>query len=255
MKVALLGPCGTYTHQAAERCFDEYDPVFCRTLHDVMEHDARKVIPFENSLGGGVGEAVDVLRAERPRVTGEQFLEIEHCLVAAEPLASIETVVSHPQALDQCRAFIREHGWDTVEAASTAAAAAGLEEGQAAIASRLAAEVNGLRVLEEGVQDRRSVTRFLVLGGEPEAAEKTSLILEPGEDAPGLLHDLLGCFADRGINLSYIQSRPTKAGLGEYFFYLEADAGSSDPRFEEARNCLEEKTDVTVLGSYAAGER
>lgn len=251
MKVALLGPPGTFTHQAAEQYFSECDPIFCQTMGEVMEHDdVAKILPFENSLGGGVAESCDLLREHRPRVAGETLLGIEHCLLSDASLDEIDRVRSHPQALDQCRSFIEDHGFETIEASSTARAAEEIGENEAAIASALAGEINDLEVLERGIQDRRSVTRFLVLDDRSAGQEKTSVILEPGSDAPGLLHDLLGCFADRGINLSYIQSRPTKDGMGEYYFYIEAEEASGRDRFEQALRCLEQKADVTDLGSY-----
>jgi prephenate dehydratase len=251
MKVALLGPPGTFTHQAAEQYFSECDPVFCQTMGEVLENEGvAKILPFENSLGGGVAESCDLLREHQPRVTGETLLEIEHCLLSDAPIGEIDRVRSHPQALDQCRSFIEAHGWETIEASSTARAAEEIGDDEAAIASDLAGEINDLEVLERGIQDRRSVTRFLVLDDRPTGEEKTSIILEPGSDAPGLLHELLGCFADRGINLSYIQSRPTKDAMGEYYFYLEAEEPAGTARFEEAVRCLEQKADVALLGSY-----
>lgn len=255
MRVAVLGPPGTFTHQAADEYFSEYEPVFCSTLTEVVEEEGvAKIIPFENSLGGGVTESCDLLREHRPEVTGEHLLPIEHCLLSRSSLADIERVRSHPQALAQCRDLIERHGWETVEASSTARAADDVGENEAAIASSLAARENDLDVLERGVQDRRSVTRFLVLDGPSTTPEKTSIVLEPGGDAPGLLHGMLGCFAERDINLTYIQSRPTKQGMGEYFFYLEAEEPRGTERFKRAADCLNEKADVTVLGSYSAAE-
>jgi prephenate dehydratase len=251
MKVALLGPPGTFTHQAAEQYFSKCDPVFRQTMGEVMEHEGvAKILPFENSLGGGVAESWDLLREHRPQVTGETLLEIEHCLLSDTSIAEIDRVRSHPQALDQCRSFIDDHRWETIEASSTARAAEEIGDDEAAIASALAGELNDLDVIAHGIQDRRSVTRFLVLDDRPTGGEKTSIILEPGSDAPGLLHELLGCFADRGINLSYIQSRPTKDEMGAYYFYLEAEEPAGTARFDEAVRCLEQKADVTDLGSY-----
>jgi len=255
MKVAVLGPPGTFTHQAAEQYCSECDPVFSKTMGAVMEHeDVVKILPFENSLGGGVAESCDLLREHRPQVTGETLLEIEHCLLAETSLDEVDRVRSHPQALDQCRSFIQDHGLEPIEASSTAMAAKETGENEAAIASALAGRLNDLDILERGIQDRRSVTRFLILDGEERRQDKTSIVLEPGSDAPGLLHGLLGCFADRGINLSYIRSRPTKDEIGEYYFYIEAEEAASAEGFEMAVRCLREKADVTVLGSYAQAD-
>ncbi|MFB6144464.1 MAG: prephenate dehydratase [Candidatus Nanohaloarchaea archaeon] len=254
MEVALLGPEGTYTHQAAEEYFDELEPVFCSTLKEVFESGHVKFVPFENSLGGGVSESADLLREHDVEVTGEQRLEINHALVSEEEeLESIEKLRSHPQALEQSRKLIEEHGFEQVEASSTAGAAEEVkgEEGEAALASELAAEIYDLNILQREVQDNgNNVTRFLVLDGEEEEGEKTLMILEPGEDRPGLLSNMLSCFSGHGINLSYIQSRPTKQGLGDYYFLVEAEADSGEREFELSLKCLESYADVKVLGSY-----
>lgn len=255
MKVALLGPEGTYTHQAAERYFDDLEPVFCSTLKEVFESEHVKFVPFENSLGGGVSESADLLRNNDVEVTGEQRLEINHALVSEEEeLENVEKVRSHPQALEQSRQLIQQYGFEEVEASSTAGAAEEVKEkeGEAALASELAAELYDLNVLERSVQDNgNNVTRFLVLDGEQEEGERTLLILEPGEDRPGLLSNMLSCFSGHGINLSYIQSRPTKQQLGDYYFLVEAEADSAEREFELAVKCLKSYAEVDVLGSYS----
>lgn len=184
-------------------------------------------------------------------------MEIDHVLASRSSRKELEKVRSHPQALSQCREMIQQNGWEEVESSSTAKAAEEIEEGEAAICSRLAAELNDLDILEESVQDENSnTTRFLVIGGEKEEnTGKTSIILEPGDDRPGLLGSMLSCFSGHGINLSYIQSRPTRNGLGEYYFYVEAEEGSDSEEFRDAIQCLETYADVKNLGSYTAGER
>lgn len=253
MKVALLGPAGTYTHQAAERYFDELEPVFCSTLKEVFEAQHVKFVPFENSLGGGVSESADLLRNNDVEVTGEQRLEIDHALVSKEDsLEKVNEVSSHPQALEQSRTFIERQGFDKIEASSTAKAAEDLGEGEAAIASELAAGLNDLNVLRKEVQDtENNVTRFLVLDGEKEDGSRTLVIIEPGEDRPGLLSNMLSCFSGHGINLSYIQSRPTKQQLGDYYFLVEAEADRNEREFKLAKNCLESYAEVKLLGSYS----
>lgn len=257
MKVALLGPEGTYTHEAANRYFNSYQPIFCSTITEIFDADTdAMIVPIENSLGGGVTDSVDKLREAKLEVTGEQKLRINHCLISKEEnVENVDVVKSHPQALSQCRNFIEEHGFSEEETSSTALAVEELEENEAALASKTAAEINGLNILEKGVQDNSSnVTRFLILNGEKEEGDKTSLVLEPGEDRSGLLHSMLGCFAGHNINLSHIQSRPTKQRLGEYYFYVEANADQNEERFKKAVQCLETYTDVDVLGSYEEGE-
>jgi len=254
MDVALLGPKGTYTHQAADQYFSDYTPAFHSTNTDIFDSDIETaIIPFENSLGGGVEGMIDLLRERDMTVTGEQILEINHYLLSKEDnLEAIERVRSHPQALTQCGSLIQEHGWETVEAPSTAKAASEIGANEAALASALAGTIHGLNVLEEGVQDTKSnATRFLILNGPMnEENDKTSLIVDPSEDRPGLLHSILGGFSGHEVNLSYIQSRPTKRELGDYYFYIEAEIGRESEAFEKARQCLETYATVDVLGSY-----
>ena len=252
-KVALLGPEGTYTHQAAKKYFGEFEPDFCSTIRDVFKSDTEiKFVPVENSLGGGVSDTVDLLREKDNEITAEIALPIRHALISDSDLEEIEVIKSHPQALAQCQELITEHGWEEVEADSTAKAVEQLETGEAALASEIAAELNDKQILRKSVQDKdTNTTRFFVLNGPAEAHEKASLILEPGEDRPGLLHSMLSCFAGHQVNLSHIQSRPTKKKLGEYYFYVEAEA--ADERLEPAIKCLETYAEVKPLGRYSRG--
>ncbi len=255
MKVALLGPEGTYTHEAALKYFGEFEPVWCETITEVFESNTEaKFVPVENSLGGEVRDTVDMLRKRNETVTGEVTLKINHCLISETNLEQIKTVKSHPQALSQCKEIIDENGWSSEKTSSTAKAVENLGKGEAALASETAAKINGLNILKKAIQDRDiNTTRFFALNTEIEEKEKTALILEPGSDQPGLLHSMLSCFADQGINLSHIQSRPTKRKLGEYYFYVEAEISNDTDEFSNALNCLEDYARVKVLGSYSAG--
>lgn len=258
MRVAVLGPEGTYTHQAAEEYFDSYEPVFCSSIKEAIERDTEAtVVPFENSLAGGVGKSIDLLREKDVEVVGEQLVRINHALLSKESdVSEIESIKSHPQALGQCREIIEKNQWEEVETSSTAKAAQEVEEGEAAIASELAGELNDLNILEAEIQDNSSnTTRFLILGdkSEGERGDKTSLVLEPKEDYPGLLHSMLSCFSGHGINLSYIQSRPTQDGIGHYYFYLEAEADQEEENFQKAVKCLETYSKTDILGSYNRG--
>jgi prephenate dehydratase len=253
MKVALLGPEGTYTHQAAEKYFQDLEPEFCSTIEEVFKSDVdKKLVPIENSLGGGVKDTIDLLRQREEKISAEVKLPIRHALISGEEeISDVKTVRSHPQALSQCREFIEEHDLEKKEESSTAAAVENLESGEAALASKVAAEVNEeVHILDENVQDDDSnVTRFFVLNGETSEGEKTSLILEPGEDRPGLLGSMLSCFSGHGINLAHIQSRPTREGLGEYYFYVEAETGRGE-NLDKAKKCLETYAEVRDLGTY-----
>ena len=259
MKVAILGPEGTYTHQAAEDYFEDYETVFCPTIREAIYHDSdATVVPFENSLEGGVMESVDLFKKEDDiNIIGEKVLSISHFLVSKEEnLEEVEMVKSHPQALAQCRDFISNHGWKIKETASTSKAASNLGRKEAAIAPRITAELNDLNILKEDIQgNNTNETRFFILGHNgktPEKREKTSMILDPGEDRPGLLADILSCFSENGINLSYIQSRPTKKELGKYFFFVDVETDTRSEEFKSTVKCLDNYSDVKVLGSYKA---
>jgi prephenate dehydratase len=254
MKVALLGPEGTYTHQAAKKYFGEFEPDFCSTIREVFNSETEiKFVPVENSLGGGVSDTVDLLRETENRVTSEVLLPINHALISDSGLEEIESIKSHPQALAQSEEIIEKHGWEKIETDSTAKAVEGLKTGEAALASEIAAEINDKSIIRTSVQDKENnTTRFFVLNGDSEPEEKTSMILEPGEDRPGLLHSMLSCFAGHQVNLSHIQSRPTKNKLGEYYFYVEAEA--ADERMDKSVKCLETYADVKILGKFSRVE-
>ncbi len=257
MKVALLGPEGTFTHQAAEEYFTDLQPCFCSTIEEVFESDIEvKLVPVENSLGGGVRDTIDLLRESEDEVMGEKLLPINHTVVSSEEsIEDVDTVVSHPQALAQCQDFVAKHELDTREADSTADAAENLSSGEAALASKVTADIYDLNVLGESVQDEdTNTTRFLILNSEVEAElSKTSLILEPEEDRPGILHAMLSCFSGHQINLTHIQSRPTKQELGKYYFYVEAEAKGQ--KLEKAIKALETYGQVNKLGEYSGAEK
>lgn len=252
MKVSLLGPEGTYTHQAASSYFANLEADFQSSIRDVFSSETEvKFVPVENSLGGGVSDTVELLKDGEHEVTAEVRLQIQHALISDEDsVEEIETVRSHPQALSQCKKLIEENGWEEEETGSTAAAVEELRENEAALASEIAAEINEKNILRTSVQDTDSnITRFFVLNGEPEPKKKTSLILEPGEDRPGLLHAMLSCFAGHQVNLAHIQSKPTKRKLGEYYFYVEADAAGE--KLQDTIDCLETYAEVQNLGSFS----
>jgi prephenate dehydratase len=257
MKVALLGPEGTFTHQAAEEYFTDLQPCFCSTIEEVFESDIEvKLVPVENSLGGGVRDTIDLIRETENKVTGEKLLPINHTVVSSEEsIEDVDTVISHPQALAQCQEFVATHELDTREADSTADAAENLSSGEAALASKVTADIYDLNILGESVQDEdTNTTRFLILNSEVEAEpSKTSLILEPEEDRPGILHAMLSCFSGHQINLTHIQSRPTKQELGKYYFYVEAEAHGQ--KLEKAIKALETYGHVNKLGEYPGAEK
>lgn len=272
-KVAYLGPAGTYTEEAAVLLAPDAELVAYPSLPDVVaavdSADTDEAIgPIENSIAGSVNDIVDALiGAQSVHIIGEILLPIDICLIAqpGTELASIKKVRSKAEALGQCRKFLAEHlpGALLEPFDSTAGAVASLasEPGDvAALGPRRAAEINGMAALRCGIQDRKNnITRFIVIGREPPertGRDKTSIVFDfDREDAPGLVYSALKPFADLGINLTKIESRPTGAKIGVYYFLLDFDGHEQD---ENVRKALGELTQHTamfkLLGSYPRAE-
>jgi prephenate dehydratase len=276
MRVGFLGPAGTYSQEAmfAWPGSENYEPVPLPSVHDaVMAVHERRVeralVPIENSLEGAVNATLDALAFETDEVqiTGELVHAIHHCLIAREPveLERIAAVASHPQASGQCATFLRTRlaRASVVTAASTADAVrlvAEREDGEpwAALGSRAAAELYGCAVLASDVEDPPgSETRFVWIGREapdPSAAGawKTALMFwEPSDDRPGWLVRCLTEFAEREVNLTRIESRPRRRGLGTYMFFVDAAGRADDPPVAQAIGALRSHAEgVRVLGSF-----
>jgi prephenate dehydratase len=274
MRVAYLGPAGTHSEEALRASAPpDAEAVPYPTIYDavIAVHEGavdRAIVPIENALEGSVAVTLDTLTAEadRVRIEAEVVQPIHHCVIARTevPLAGVERVVSHPQATAQCARFLREHlpHADHVTAPSTADAVMTVcaEDGGRAVAlgSSLAAELYGCEVIATNVEDHPdNVTRFVWLAREDEVGEpgpdaKTSIVFWGGGDqSPGWLVDVLNEFAGRAVNLTRIESRPRRTGLGHYFFYvdLEGVAGSGPVKdaLGAVRGHVEE---LRVLGSY-----
>jgi prephenate dehydratase len=276
LRVAFLGPEGTFTEEAlfAARRDAAVEPVAEPTVYDCVmavasERADRGFVPIENSLEGSVNATLDALvfETDRVRIIGEVVYPIEHCLIARAPLAlnHIERVVSHPQATAQCAAFIRRElpGTEVVSANSTADAVRLVAESErpwAALGNRLSARLYGCAVLQAGVEDRQgNETRFVWLArddiGSPAAAErwKTSVVFWGLPDAPGALVTVLQAFAERGVNLSKIESRPLKQALGRYIFFADLEGRQDAAAIAGALDAARERVDtLRVLGCYPA---
>jgi len=212
----------------------------------------------ENSLEGSIGSTLDLLKEMETLIRDELILQIRHFLLSKAPsISSVGRVLSHPAALAQCRRFIKDHlsGRQIMSTSSTAEGArlASRDPGCAAIASLRAASIYGLGVLAEDIQDQDSYTRFLVVGREPTSPtgrDKTSLIFAV-RDEPGALYKALRPFAERGINLKKIESRPSRRVLGEYMFFVDVEGHTQDSGLSEALQELRDVcTTVKILGSY-----
>jgi prephenate dehydratase len=277
VRVAFLGPAGTYTEEAlrasAPGPVEEVPYPSVRETVLAVQHGEvdRAVVPIENVLEGGVAATLDALAtvADQVRIAAEVVIPIHHCVVAAGDLRleEVERVISHPQATAQCAEFLRERlpGAELVSAGSTAEAVRQVRDAGgrwAALGSRLSAELYGCRVLAEDVEDRPgNLTRFVWLApadaaGDPGPRAKTSLVFwGAGDESPGWLVAALHEFADRGINLTRIESRPRRVRLGHYMFFADLEGAESEPRVEEALSALRERVqELRVLGSYPAAQ-
>ncbi|AKF82119.1 prephenate dehydratase [Myxococcus fulvus 124B02] len=265
IRVAFQGEPGAYGEEALRVLYGpDVEAVPCPTFRAVFEavaegHVDSGVIPVESSLGGPVAENVDLLLEHDLPISSELSLRIHHCLVAPPGLAleDVEQVLSHPQALAQCAGYLRRRGLRPVPEANTAIAARRISREAlprtAAIASSLAAELYGLVVLEDGVEDSSdNYTRFVTLGEEPERTwkrRKTALALTvPNE--PGALYRVLGAFSARGLDVSRLESRPQRRAW-EYVWCLDVEGALEEARVREAVQAAQAACiTLRVLGSY-----
>lgn len=273
MRIAYLGPAGTFTEDALrETQAGEYEPLRTPTIRDAIlaveqgEAD-RALVPFENSIEGSVRSTLDTLAfdAEKVTIVGEHDFAVRAMLIGRQDmeLERIEAVISHPQPLAQCARFLRDHlpnaSRQSVE--STAAGVQLVSESEApfaAIGAKAAAELYGCTILREGIEDEaNNVTRFVWIapaGTEPGGGEawKTSLVFsELGEDHPGALVNALREFSSREVNLTRIESRPLRSELGRYMFFCDLEGALSEAPVAEAVGALRDKAEsVRILGSY-----
>ena len=276
MRVGYLGPAGTYSEEALRASSPAgVEEVPYPTIYDAVMavHDRevdRAVVPIENALEGAVAVTLDTLALEATdvRIVAEVVHPIHHCVVAARDLdlADVERVISHPQATAQCRRFLRERlaGAELVVAPSTADAVVSVRDSSepaVALGSRLAAELYGCRVLAADVEDHPdNVTRFVWLAPAAEASDagtKTSVVFWGGGDqSPGWLVRALQELADRGVNLTRIESRPRRTSLGHYMFFVDLEGGASEPPVADALDALRGQVEeLRILGSYTIAAR
>ena len=266
MKVAFQGEKGAYSETAVYTFFGasaEVQP--CRDFKDVFESVEKQetlfgVVPIENSLEGSVNQTYDLFLKYDLKVCGEVVVKIEHCLIANPntKLEAVKAVYSHPQALAQCRNFLERSGWELIPTYDTAGSVKMLKEkgfkNAAAVASERAAELYDMKILARGIADNpENYTRFFVLAKEdaPKTGKDKTSIIFAAAHKPGALYNALGEFAKRGINLTKIESRPTKKTAWEYNFYLDFEGHRTEPRCTEVLEALGKYAAfVKILGSY-----
>lgn len=269
MRIAFLGPRGTYSEEAALRHASQASQLVpCGSIAAVIgavEGGAadQAVVPIENSLEGAVTHTTDLLiHSTHLLIRREIVLPIHHCLLIQPGFALplVRVVYSHPQALAQCRGYIAEHLPEAEPLASLSTAGAVKDMGSstrpaAAITSRRAAEIFGAKVFAHNIEDAaNNKTRFVVLApndAEPTGRDKTSICFDFTEDAAGILHGTLGELADRGINMLKIESRPDRRSLGRYIFLVDIEGHREDAVVTEALRGVQKRAALfRVLGSY-----
>ncbi|MBL76291.1 MAG: prephenate dehydratase [Chloroflexi bacterium] len=267
LKVAYLGPPGTFTEQAAINCYPlatikPYSSIPDTALAVLNNEVDVAVCPIENSLQGAVTDTLDaLLHQEGLHIRGEFALQIEHTLMAkpGTTIKEIQTIYSHPQALAQCRQYLSTLGPVELAAAlSTAGAVQQVLSSDApsgAIAPIRAAELYGAEVLKQGIQDdNNNYTRFVTLAktDSPQSGtDLTSIAISFSEDRAGQLSFVLNEFADRGINLTKIESRPTRLGLGKYYFLMDFEGHRENEEIARLLTTISEQASLMkIFGSY-----
>jgi len=269
VRLAYQGEPGAYSEAAAlQFAGPQAETLPCKSFDDVFEAVVKRrathgVVPLENSIGGTIHRNYDLLLDHEISITGEVELDVVHCLQAlpGTRIEDVKIVYSHPQALAQCERYLKDLGV-TVEAVYDTAGGAKLVSeqkltGAAALASRRAAEVFGLDVLQEAVQDFEfNITRFAIIGGAAAPDANKTVIVFALPSTPGALFKALSVFALRDINLTKLESRPIRGRPWEYLFYVEVDARRDDLGCARALTHLAEFAKWTrVLGSYRGAER
>jgi prephenate dehydratase len=274
LTIGYQGEPGAYSEEALHATFPQAVPKPFRTLRHAFHRVADQtvdfaLVPVENSQAGSVLETYDLLLEYRALVVAEIALQVDHCLLALPETerSQLKRVLSHPQALAQCEAFIVRERLEPVPVYDTAGGARQVKDeersDQAAIAGRRAAELYGLQILAEKIQTvQENVTRFFLISRRgprrprpprikrPRYGKKTSLVCAVANE-PGALYRLLACFNEFGVNLSKLESRPRRDPPWEYLFYLDVDGGRSDkPVAASLRAAHRVTTFLQVLGTY-----
>ena len=266
MRIAFQGERGAYSEEVIIQHFgSSVQPVPKPYLRDTFEAvESREVdlglVPVENTIEGTIVRTYDLLNEKALKARGETILRVVHCLITHPevPIDKIKRVYSHPQALGQCRRYIEEHGFEPVAAYDTAGSVKMIQDeglmDSAAIASRRAAEVYKMKILDQGLETHKeNYTRFLIIGDKdvcPTSNDKTSISFIV-DHRPGTLYNALAAFANNGIDLTKIESRPQLGKPWEYVFFIDVIGHRKDKELSLALNVLRENSrSIKILGSY-----
>ena len=263
-RVSFQGERGAYSEAASISFFgNDIEAIPCPTFSDVLKNtesdsSGYSILPIENSLEGSVGESNDLLLETDLNVIGEIYHRIHHCLIGTGSIGDIDTVYSHPQALGQCRKFIQENSLKTIPSYDTAGSVKIIKDlnkkSIACIASKNAAEIFGIPIIQEGVEDNmNNYTRFLIFSKENNdqtGNSKTSIIFSVKHEA-GALYQIINEFYQHKINLTKIESRPNKNTPWEYNFYVDFEGHQNDSSIKDMLKKLRDNsTFLKILGSY-----
>lgn len=268
LKLGFQGVEGSYSDAALGEFFSEYEyekkdyASFVDVIDDIIAGNIDYgVLPVENSSTGAVTEIYDLLNKKDLQIVGEHYLKINHQLMVkkGESISDIKRVYSHPQAISQCKEYLKDHpDWEIIAYTNTAKSAQKvsltIDKGLAAIGSTRAADIYGLDVLKSGINDCTcNTTRFIIVsrcGESVEAGDKMSLILTIPH-RPGCLYQVIGCFAKEGINMMKIESRPIKDQPWEYYFYIDVEGNQSEDSMKRAlKNAKKCSHSLKILGNY-----
>ncbi|MFC1696809.1 prephenate dehydratase [Nanoarchaeota archaeon] len=281
LKIGFQGERGAFSEQAIIKHFgkkidvgnvsedSEVSAVPHYSFQDVFENlrDGKidlGVVPIENFMAGSINQTYDLLLEHKVFIIGEIYLRIKFCLIGKEgmKISEVKRVVSHPQGIAQCDEFIRKHKFEAVTTYDTAGSVKEVKEnnneGEAAIAPEIAADIYGMNVIASGIETvKNNTTRFIIISKEEKVVDencKSSLVFAV-KDIPAALYKCLGGFANNNVNLTKLESRPVRGEHGKYLFYLDFEGSKND---ESVQNALEELKSFTVfikfLGTYEKGK-
>jgi len=260
MTVLTLGPAGTFSHELASRLYGD-DIELLPTIRAIIERVARGstdgLVPIENSEAGGVGETLQGLVEFGVSITGEAYMPVRHHLAAREEPGRLSVIYAHPQTHEQCSILLESLGVEVVHTSSNAASAVAMQGDSraGAVVPEMAATIYALPIALRDIQNsRENITRFVQVSSTSRGeagCTKCSLLVDPQTDRVGLLAEILGVFARRGINLTRIESRPSRRGIGRYIFFIDLEVSEG---WQEAKEELKRMTTVRELGCYARME-